>query len=287
MELTDINYIKRLLGRHGFTFSKALGQNFLIDPTVCPRMAEMCGAGPEDGVIEIGPGIGVLTVELAKRAKKTVSVELDTRLIPVLAETLTDYRNAQVINADVMKTDLRKLIDEQFGGMRVFVCANLPYYITSPIIMYLLESRLPVESITVMVQKEAAERLCAPVGTRSAGAITAAVNYYASAERLFEVGRSSFLPSPNVDSEVIKLTVRKTPPVSVDDEKFFFSVISASFSQRRKTAANGLSSMLGISKDKINTALADIGVSPTVRAEALSMEQLAALSNKLREIKNG
>ena len=287
MELTDINYIKRLLKRHGFTFSKALGQNFLTDPTVCPQMAKACGAGAEDGVIEIGPGIGVLTAELAKRTKKTVSVELDTRLIPVLAETLTDCRNTEVINADVLKTDLNALISEHFPGMRVFVCANLPYYITSPVIMYLLESRLPIESITVMVQKEAAERLCAPVGSRSAGAITVAVNYYAEAEHLFYVKRDSFMPSPNVDSEVIKLTVRKKPPIEVADEEFFFKVVKAAFSQRRKTAANGLSSMLGISKNDINEALTAAKLPSAVRAESLTMEQLGTLSNELREITNG
>ncbi len=287
MELTDINYIKRLLGRHGFTFSKALGQNFITDPSVCPRMAELCGAGADDGVTEIGPGIGVLTAELSKRTKKVVSIELDTRLIPVLAETLTDCRNTEVINADVLKTDLKKLISEHFHGMRVFVCANLPYYITSPVIMYLLESRLPIDSLTVMVQKEAAERLCAPVGSRKAGAITVAVNYYAEAERLFGVGRECFMPSPNVDSEVIKLTVRKNPPIDVADEEFFFKTVKAAFSQRRKTAANGLSSMLGIPKSDIGKALELTGLPLSARAESLTMEQLGALSNKLRELTNG
>ncbi len=287
MELTDINYIKRLLGRHGFTFSKALGQNFITDPAVCPRMAELCGAKADDGVIEIGPGIGVLTTELAKRTKKTVAIELDTRLIPVLAETLTDCRNTEVINADVLKTDLNGLISEHFPGMRVFVCANLPYYITSPVIMYLLESGLPIDSLTVMVQKEAAERLCAPVGSRKAGAITVAVNYYATAQHLFDVGRECFMPSPNVDSEVIKLSVREKPPIDVADEDFFFRVVKAAFSQRRKTAANGLSSMLGISKNDIGDALTSSGLPLSVRAEALTMEQLGTLSNKLREITNG
>ncbi len=286
-QLTDINYIKRLLSKHGFSFSKALGQNFLIEPSVCPKMAELCGAGENEGVIEIGPGIGVLTVELAKRAKKTVSIELDTRLIPVLGETLTDFRNAHVINADVLKTDLHKLIEDEFAGMNVYVCANLPYYITSPVIMYLLESRLPIESITVMVQKEAAERLCAEVGSRDAGAITVAVNYYAKAERLFGVGRECFMPSPNVDSEVIRLTVRKTPPVKLTNEEFFFAVIKTAFSQRRKTAANGLSSGLGLPKDTINTALEKSGLATNVRAEALTTEQLATLANNLWEIKNG
>lgn len=285
MELTDINVIKRILGRHGFSFSKSLGQNFLIDPTVCPRMAEMGGAREGTAAIEIGPGMGVLTVELAKRADRVVTIELDTRLIPVLAETLKDYRNVEVINADVLKTDLHGIIAEKFGDMPVNVCANLPYYITSPILMYLLESRLPVESITVMVQKEASDRLCARVGSRDSGAITVAVNYYADAEVLFDVKRDCFTPSPNVDSCVIRLKVRKEPPVKVSDEEFFFKMVKAAFSQRRKTASNGISSGMGISKDKVGEALAMSGLSPTVRAEALSMEELAALSDNLLKVK--
>ena len=165
-DLSNINTIKEILSAHGFTFSKSLGQNFLINPTVCPRMAEACGADENTGVIEIGAGIGVLTAELAKRAKKVVSLELDTRLIPVLAGTLEDFDNVEVLNADVLKTDLHELIASRFNGMRVVVCANLPYYITSPVIMYLLESRIPIDAVTVMVQKEAAARLCAPVGSR-------------------------------------------------------------------------------------------------------------------------
>lgn len=285
MKLTDINVIKRILGRHGFFFSKSLGQNFLIDETVCPRMAEMGGAKEGTCAIEIGPGMGVLTVELAKRADKVITVELDTRLIPVLAETLSDYRNVEVINADVLKTDLHKLIAENFDGRPVNVCANLPYYITSPILMYLLESRLPVENITVMVQKEAADRLCAKVGSRDSGAITVAVNYYAEAEVLFDVGRECFTPSPNVDSCVIKLSVRKEPPVKVQDEEFFFKMVKAAFSQRRKTASNGISSGLGIAKDKVSEALSLSGLSPTVRAEALAMEELALLADNLLKVK--
>ncbi len=285
MELTDINVIKRILGRHGFSFSKALGQNFLIDPTVCPRMAEMGGAREGTGAIEIGPGLGVLTVELAKRADSVVTVELDTRLIPVLAETLSDYRNVQVINADVLKTDLHKLIAENFQGKPVNLCANLPYYITSPILMYLLENHLPVENITVMVQKEAADRLCARVGSRDSGAITVAVNYYAETEVLFDVGRECFTPSPNVDSCVIRLKVRKEPPVKVQDEEFFFKMVKAAFSQRRKTASNGISSGMGIGKDRVAEALSLSGLSPTVRAEALTMEELAALSDNLMKVK--
>lgn len=285
MELTDINVIKRILGRHGFSFSKALGQNFLIDSEVCPKMAELSGAKEGNCAIEIGPGIGVLTVELAKRADKVITVELDTRLIPVLAETLDGYRNVEVINADVLKTDLHKLIEENFSGKPVNVCANLPYYITSPILMYLLESKLPVENITVMVQKEAAERLCAKVGARDSGAITVAVNYYAQTEILFDVGRDCFTPSPNVDSCVIRLKVRKEPPVKVQDEEFFFKMVKAAFSQRRKTATNGISSGLGIGKDKVNEALILSGLSPTVRAEALTMEELALLADNLLKVR--
>ncbi len=285
MKLTDINVIKRILGRHGFSFSKALGQNFLIDETVCPRMAEMGGAKEGTCAVEIGPGLGVLTVELAKRADKVITVELDTRLIPVLAETLSDYRNVEVINADVLKTDLHKLIAENFDGKPVNVCANLPYYITSPILMYLLESKLPVENITVMVQKEAADRLCAKVGSRDSGAITVAVNYYAESEVLFGVGRECFTPSPNVDSCVIRLKVRKEPPVKVQDEEFFFRMVKAAFSQRRKTASNGISSGMGIAKDKVSEALTLSGLSPTVRAEALTMEELALLSDNLLKVK--
>lgn len=279
--LSDISVIKKILSEHGFTFSKSLGQNFLINPTVCPRMAEACGADCDTGVLEIGAGIGVLTAELAKRAKKVVSLELDTRLMPVLAETLGEFSNVEVLNADVLKIDLNKLIDDCFQGMHVAVCANLPYYITSPVIMALLESRIPVDAVTVMVQKEAAARLCAPVGSRDAGAVTVAVNYYAQAEKLFDVSAGSFMPAPKVDSSVIRLNIRKEPPVEVSDEKFFFRVIKAAFGQRRKTASNSLSAGLGIPKDKVSAAIAAAGFEPSVRAESLTMQELARLSECL------
>ncbi len=279
--LSDISVIKKILSEHGFTFSKSLGQNFLINPTVCPRMAEACGADCDTGVLEIGAGIGVLTAELAKRAKKVVSLELDTRLIPVLAETLGEFSNVEVLNADVLKIDLNKLIDDCFQGMHVAVCANLPYYITSPVIMALLESRIPVDAVTVMVQKEAAARLCAPVGSRDAGAVTVAVNYYAQAEKLFDVSAGSFMPAPKVDSSVIRLNIRKEPPVEVSDEKFFFRVIKAAFGQRRKTASNSLSAGLGMPKDKVSAAIAAAGFEPSVRAESLTMQELARLSECL------
>ena len=197
-KLSDIGTIKSILSRHGFTFSKSLGQNFLINPTVCPRMAELSGAGQGVGVIEIGPGIGVLTNELCGLAEKVVAIELDKRLLPVLEETLGEYDNIKVINADVMELDLNSLIAEEFKGMEVVVCANLPYYITSPILMKLLEDRLPVRAITVMVQKEAAQRICAKVGSRACGAVTVAVNYYAESQLLFHGSAGSFMPAPKV-----------------------------------------------------------------------------------------
>ena len=283
--LTDINTIKRVMSRHGVTFSKALGQNFIIDPDVCPLIVEKSGITEEDGVLEIGPGVGVLTQEIAKKAKKVVSLELDTRLIPVLGDTLEDFPNVEVINADVMKTDLERIFEESFKDCRnIHVIANLPYYITSPIIMMLLESRLPLTAITVMVQKEAGERLCAEVGSRDAGAVSVAVNYYSVAEELFYVPRESFMPSPNVDSEVIKLTVREKPEFTPTDEKYFFRVVKAAFSQRRKTAANGLSSGLGMAKDKIFSALTSAGLETNVRAEKLTMEQLYILSEELYKL---
>ena len=283
--LSDIGEIKRILGSHGFTFSKAMGQNFLVNPSVCPRMAQMCGADKDKGVLEIGPGIGVLTNELCKVAKKVVAVELDTRLLPVLEETLAEHDNVKVINSDVLKLDLNSLIKEEFGDMDVVVCANLPYYITSPIIMKLLEDKLPISALTVMVQKEAAERLCAEVGTRESGAVTVAVNYYSSAQKLFSVSRGSFMPAPNVDSAVIRLDVSKEPRVSVKDEKLFFKMIKSAFAQRRKTISNSVTSGLGLTKDSFKAACEEAGVSPTARAEALTLEELAKLSDAIYDIK--
>ena len=240
-------------------------------------MAEECGAGPESGVLEIGPGIGVLTAELAKRAKRVVSIELDTRLLPVLEETLAPFQNVKIVNGDVMKLDLHRLLTEEFPGMRVDVCANLPYYITSPVIMRVLEEKLPVSSLTVMVQKEAAQRLCAPPGTRACGAVSAAVQYYAEPKLLFEVGRGSFMPQPNVDSAVVRFSVRSAPPVEAE-ERSFFALVRAAFGQRRKTVSNSVSALMGLPKDAVQEACAEAGISPTARAEQLSMEELAALS---------
>lgn len=282
--LSDISVVRDLLNRHGFKFSKALGQNFLINPTVCPRMADVCGADENTGVIEVGPGFGVLTAELAKKAKKVVSIELDERLLPVLDETLAEFDNVEIVNSDVLKVDLHKLIEEKFGGMKVAVCANLPYYITSPVIMHLLESRLPVENITVMVQKEAAQRLCAPVGSRDAGAVTVAVDYYADAQKMFDVSAGSFMPAPKVDSSVIRLNVRQEPPIKLHDEKLFFRMVKAVFAQRRKTAANSISAGMSLPKDIVYKAIEAAGYSENVRAESFTLEELASLSNAVWQI---
>lgn len=282
MNLTDVSVIKPLMSAAGFNFSKQLGQNFIIDPYVCPEMARLCGANEESGVLEIGPGVGVLTAELARVAGKVVSVELDKRLLPVLKKTLAEFDNVEIVLGDILKLDLAEFIAEKFGGRELFVCANLPYYITSPVIMFLLESRLPMSSITVMVQREAADRLCARVGDREAGAVTVAVNYYAEASKLFDVPSSSFMPAPKVDSSVIKLDVRKAPPVDTGDEKFFFNMIRAAFSQRRKTAVNSISSGLSIDKSRVAQALRDAGLDENIRAEKLDMRQLAALSRALQ-----
>lgn len=283
--LSDIGVIKSVLQRHGFTFSKALGQNFIVNPSVCPRIAEEGGAREGVGVLEVGAGIGVLTAELAKRADKVVCVELDTRLLPVLDETLADYNNIKIINGDILKVDLHEILREEFGDMPVIVCANLPYYITSPVIMRLLESRLNIESVTVMVQKEAAVRLCAAVGSRDSGAVTVAVNFYSEAQKLFDVSRGSFMPAPNVDSAVIRLDIRKEVPVEVTDEKFFFTMVRSAFSQRRKTASNGISSGLGMPKQKVIEAIENAGLSATVRAESLTMEELGVLCEELYKLK--
>ena len=276
--LTDRGVIRDVMERHGLTFSKSLGQNFIVNPSVCPRIAQEGGAAPGVGVIEIGAGIGVLTAELARRADKVVCVEIDRRLLPILAETLAEFSNITIVNADVMKTDLAALIAREFPGMEVVVCANLPYYITSPILMSLLEQRLPIRSITVMVQKEAAQRICAQPGTRDSGAISAAVRYYSQPRVLFPVSRGSFLPAPEVDSAVIRLDLHPTPPVAVADEATLFRVIRGAFGQRRKTVLNTLSAALELPKEETRTLLEQAGVPATARAEALTLEQFAAIA---------
>ncbi len=284
-DLADTSTIKSVLLKHGFTFSKALGQNFLVNPEVCPRMAEEAVISSADGIIEIGAGIGVLTAELCKRAKRVVSIEIDKRLLPVLSETLGEFHNVEVINADILKTDLHALIKEKFSDCKnVSVCANLPYYITSPVIMKLLEDELPLKQIVVMVQKEAAERLTAEVGSRESGAITVAVNYYAAAETLFNVGKGSFMPPPKVDSAVIRLSLYSEPPVKNIDDELFFKMVKAIFMQRRKTALNGISAGLNMPKEKVRQAMENAFISPEIRAEKLNMEELCALSNEIKKV---
>ena len=281
--LTNLGTIRTIMDRFGFTFSKSLGQNFIVNPSVCPKIAELGGAESEVGVLEIGAGFGVLTNELAARAEKVVVVELDSRLLPVLSYTLSDHKNVKVVNQDILKTDLPALLAEEFGKMEVVVCANLPYYITSPILMMLLESRLPVKSITVMVQKEAGERICAVMPSRACGAVTAAVRYYSEPQILFPVSRGSFYPSPNVDSMVVRLDVKKELPLEGEAEKRLFRVVKAAFWQRRKTLVNTLSSGLKIEKARAAEAIAEAGLKPTVRAEELSLDEFIRLSQILTE----
>lgn len=281
MELTEISVIKDLFSRHGFSFSKTLGQNFLINPSVCPKIAEMGGCKEGVCAIEIGTGVGVLTKELAKRCDKVVAVELDERLKPVLEETLAEFDNVEVIFADVMQTDLRKIIEEKLEGKETVVCANLPYYITSPVIMKILEERLPIRSLTVMVQKEAADRICAKPATRECGAISYAVSWYSEPRILFRVNRGSFMPSPNVDSAVIRLDVKNERTLPEDEEKRMFKIIRAGFSQRRKQIVNPLSAAFGKDKKMICEIFEELKIKTTARAEELTLDDYAALAKAL------
>ncbi len=282
LKLTNIGVIKDLFERHGFSFSKTLGQNFLINPAVCPQIAEQGGCKGDVCALEIGTGVGVLTRELAERCKKVCAVEIDERLKPILAETLADLENTEVVFADVLKIDLKKLLEEKFGGEKVVVCANLPYYITSPVIMAVLESRLPIESMTVMVQKEAADRICAATGTRACGALSYAVSYYSVPKTLFKVNRGSFMPAPNVDSAVIRLDVRKEKILPENEEKTLFKIIRAGFSQRRKQLLNPLSAELGITKTQAAEFLESVGAKPTARAEELTLSDYIELEKKIK-----
>lgn len=282
--LSDPSAVRALLDRHGLRLSKGLGQNFLINPSVCPRMAEASGAADCAGVLEIGPGVGVLTWELAKISPKVVAVELDKRLFPLLGETLDSCNNVELVQGDILKLDLKALLQEKFGGEKVCVCANLPYYITSPVIMTLLESGLPLHGVTVMVQREAAQRLCAPPGVRACGAVSVSVHYRSRPRQLFGVSRGSFLPPPKVDSAVIRFDLLDEPPVAVRSEEMLFRTARAAFAQRRKTAANAISAGLGLDKKQVEQALSSEGLSPTVRAEQLTLEQFAALADRLADI---
>ena len=279
--LTNLSYIKELSQKYGFTFEKKFGQNFIINPSVCPRIVDNAGIDGNTGGIEIGTGVGVLTAELAKRAKKVVAIEIDTDLKELLKETLGEYDNIEIIFDDVLNVDLNALIEEKFKGMPVVVCANLPYYITSPIIMKLLEDRLNVENITVMVQKEAAQRLCARQQSRDIGAISLAVQYYSDPQMCFTVSPGSFYPAPKVTSSVIKLVVKKENDIKPKNEKNMFRLIRASFTQRRKTLVNSRSTTLGIPKGDIEQALETLGIDRLVRPEKVSLEQFRALSDIL------
>ena len=279
--LTNLSYIKELSEQYGFTFEKKFGQNFIVTPSVCPRICEHAEVDENTGVIEIGVGVGVLTSELDRNAAKDVAIEIDTTLKPLLEETLAEFDNIKIIFDDVLNVDLNKLIKEEFGDMRVVVCANLPYYITSPIIMKLLEDRLPVDNITVMVQKEAAQRLCAAEKSREIGAISLAVQYYAVPKVCFNVSPGSFYPAPKVTSSVIRLDVKKENEIKPANERNMFRLIRAAFTQRRKTFVNSVSSTLGMPKADIEAALTEIGESPMVRPEKLSLAQFSRLSDIL------
>lgn len=279
MNLADINQIKALLSKEGFSFKKSLGQNFLSNPEICPKMV-LASADSETGVLEIGPGMGVLTVELAKTAKKVVSLELDKALEPVLKKTLGGFGNVKIIFNDVLKTDIKALVAEELSDCkRVTVCANLPYYITTKIISALITSGAGFESLTVMVQREVADRICAPLGSRQAGLFTAQVFYYAIPEMLFTVGKECFTPAPKVDSAVIRLVMRDKPPVEVENERLFFALVSACFSQRRKTLVNSVSNVMGTDKNTLKAALDKMGLPQDVRGEALDIYRLAELSS--------
>ena len=286
--LTDLSTIRDLCARYDFALSKGFGQNFIINPGICPRIAEASGIGPGWGALEVGPGIGVLTEQLCKRADNVVSIEVDKRLPPLLEETMADYDNFTLILNDVLKVDLKALLAEEFGGKPVAVCANLPYYITSPILMRLLEEKLPIRNITVMVQKEAAQRLCAAPGTRDAGAISYAVAYYAEPKLLFSVQPGSFYPAPKVTSAVIRLDVREKPAVTVPngDEAAFFALIRAAFSQRRKTAANAIANGLHLPKAQVISALQATGLDDRSRPEQLTLENYCALQTALANTEN-
>lgn len=269
-----------ILQKYNFNFQKKYGQNFLIDTSVLDRIIGAAEITKEDCVLEIGPGIGTMTQYLAERAREVVAVEIDRNLIPILEETLSEYDNVTVINDDILKVDVGKIVEERNGGRPVKVVANLPYYITTPIIMGLFEKQVPLKSITIMVQKEVADRMQVGPGTKDYGALSLAVQYYARPELVANVPPNCFIPRPNVGSAVIRLTRYEKPPVQVEDEKKLFSIIRASFNQRRKTLVNGLSNApeLGISKERAAAALEKLGLSPAVRGEALTLEQFAQLS---------
>ena len=285
MNLCDYNTIRELLGRHGFHFSKSMGQNFLIDPEVPYNIAAASQADETCGVLEIGPGIGPLTAELAQRAGKVVSIELDKSLLPVLAETMAPYPNVEIVPGDAMKLDLGALAAEKFQGLRPIVCANLPYNITTPVLTKLIETPC-FETITVLIQKEVAQRLSAAQGSSDGGSFSLFLQYYMETEYLFDVPREKFLPAPKVTSAVLRCIRRKKPAVDVDDEEFFFKVVRGAFLLRRKTLPNSLAAALPpFSKESIIAAMAECGLPETVRGERLTLQDFANLSKTLKKCK--
>lgn len=280
MNLCDIKQIKALLSEAGFQFSKAMGQNFLTAPWVPRRIAEEAGLDRETGVLEVGPGIGCLTVELAELAGKVVSVELDRSLEPVLAKTLSDFPNTEVIFGDVLKENLSALVQERLRGLRPVICANLPYNITSPLISAFMEAGC-FETMTLMVQREVARRICAPAGSGDYGAFTVFVNWHTEPEILFDVSPGCFMPQPKVWSSVIQLKTRKEPPARLADEKLFFRIVRAAFNQRRKTLVNALSAELPYSKEQLTEAITACGFDARIRGEVLDIPGFAALTERL------
>ena len=271
-----------VLQKYNFVFQKKFGQNFLIDPRVLEKIVDAARITPQDCVLEIGPGIGTMTQHLAESAREVVAVEIDRALIPILQDTLSAYDNVTVLNQDIMKVDVGRIVEERNQGRPIKVVANLPYYITTPIIMGLLENHVPLQSITVMVQKEVAERMQVGPGTKEYGALSLAVQYYAMPEVVAHVPANCFMPRPNVDSTVIRLTRYQEPPVKAADEKYLFALIRASFNQRRKTLANGLLGGMGLPREQVVAALEEMGLPASVRGEALTLEQFARLSNLLK-----
>ena len=280
MDLCDRREIQALLERHGFHFSKAMGQNFLIESWVPRDIADSCGADEGTGVLEIGPGIGPLTQQLARRAGKVVSVELDARLYPVLRETMRGADNFTLIEGDAMKLDFAQVVQEHFSGLRPILCANLPYNITTPVLTKCVESRC-FDSLTVLIQKEVAQRICAEAGTAEYGAFTVLMQYYTAPQLLFTVPASCFLPAPKVTSAVIHCPVRKTPPVEVVSESALWRTVKAGFALRRKTLVNSLQTGYQLPKERLAEIVTDCSLSPTVRGERLTLEDFARLTNAL------
>ena len=280
-KLSDPKKTIEVIQKYQFAFQKRFGQNFLIDAHVLEKIVSAAGITKDDCVLEIGPGIGTMTQYLAESAGQVIAVEIDTNLLPILADTLKDYSNVKVINQDILKVDINELVKEYNNGRPIKVVANLPYYITTPIIMGLFESNVPIDNITVMVQKEVADRMQVGPGSKDYGALSLAVQYYAEPYIVANVPPNCFIPRPNVGSAVIRLTRHQTPPVEVKDRELMFKLIRASFNQRRKTLQNGLNNSpeISFSKEEITKAIESLGVSPSVRGEALSLEQFAQLAN--------